>query len=123
MRVMREYIEDEKSFLDEIKNFFIVFEGFSFDEKIKNLIKTVDRSYKRTLCKTILNSSCTFKKNLLHLPILFHFNLLYLPLLFFLSKNQIAQFFTFQITSNNNNGITKVQNLTEVSSTHMCSSF
>ena len=28
-----EYLENEKSFLDEIKNFFIVFEGLSFDEK------------------------------------------------------------------------------------------
>ena len=30
-----EYLENEKSFLDEIKTFFIVFEGLSFDEKIK----------------------------------------------------------------------------------------
>ena len=29
------YLKDEKSFLDEIKTFFIVFEGLSFDEKIK----------------------------------------------------------------------------------------
>ena len=29
-----EYLENEKSFLDEIKNIFIVFEGVSFDEKI-----------------------------------------------------------------------------------------
>ena len=28
-----EYLEDEKSFLDEIKTFFIVFEGLSFGEK------------------------------------------------------------------------------------------
>ena len=28
-----EYIENEKSFLDEIKTFFIVFKGLSFDEK------------------------------------------------------------------------------------------
>ena len=35
-----EYLENEKSFLDEIKNtLFIVFEGLSFDEKNKNLIK------------------------------------------------------------------------------------
>ena len=30
-----EYLENEKSFLDEIKNIFIVFEGLSFGEKIK----------------------------------------------------------------------------------------
>ena len=35
-----EYLEYEKSFLDEIKKtFFIVFEGLSFGEKRKNLIK------------------------------------------------------------------------------------
>ena len=35
-----EYLENEKSFLDEIKNtLFIVFEGLSFGEKNKNLIK------------------------------------------------------------------------------------
>ena len=28
-----EYLENEKSFLDEIKNIFIVFEGLSFDKK------------------------------------------------------------------------------------------
>ena len=28
-----EYLEKENSFLDEIKNFFIVFEGLSFCEK------------------------------------------------------------------------------------------
>ena len=28
-----EYIENEKSFLDEIKTFFIVFKGLSFGEK------------------------------------------------------------------------------------------
>ena len=33
-------LENEKSFLDEIKNFFKVFEGLSFGEKNKNLIKT-----------------------------------------------------------------------------------
>ena len=27
------YLENEKSFLDEIKTFFIVFEGLSFGEK------------------------------------------------------------------------------------------
>ena len=31
-----EYLKNEKSFLDEIKGFFIVFEGLSFGEKIKN---------------------------------------------------------------------------------------
>ena len=30
-----EYLEDEKSFLDEIKTFFKIFEGLSFGEKIK----------------------------------------------------------------------------------------
>ena len=30
-----EYFKKEKSFLDEIKIFFIVFEGLSFGEKIK----------------------------------------------------------------------------------------
>ena len=30
-----EYLENEKSFLDEIKNIFTVFEGLSFGEKIK----------------------------------------------------------------------------------------
>ena len=30
-----EYLENKKSFLDEIKTFFIVFEGLSFGEKIK----------------------------------------------------------------------------------------
>ena len=30
-----EYLENEKSFLDEIKTFFTVFEGLSFGEKIK----------------------------------------------------------------------------------------
>ena len=30
-----EYLENEKSFVDEIKNIFIFFEGLSFDEKIK----------------------------------------------------------------------------------------
>ena len=31
-----EYLENEKSFLDEIKNIFIVFQGHSFGENIKN---------------------------------------------------------------------------------------
>ena len=30
-----EHLENEKSFLDEIKTFFIVFKGLSFGEKIK----------------------------------------------------------------------------------------
>ena len=34
-----EYLENEKSFLDEIKTFFIVFKGLSFGEKIKKIIK------------------------------------------------------------------------------------
>ena len=32
-----EYLENKKSFLDEIKTFFIVFKGLSFGEKNKNL--------------------------------------------------------------------------------------
>ena len=31
-----EYLENEKSFLDEIKTFFIVFKGLSFGDKTKN---------------------------------------------------------------------------------------
>ena len=31
-----EYLGNEKSFLDEIKTFFIAFKGISFGEKIKN---------------------------------------------------------------------------------------
>ena len=38
-----EYLENEKSFLDL---FFIVFEGLSFDQKNKNLIKIGDISFK-----------------------------------------------------------------------------
>ena len=34
-----EYLETEKSFFDEIKTFFIVFEEPLFGEKNKNLIK------------------------------------------------------------------------------------
>ena len=30
-----EYLENEKSFLDEIKNIFTVFEGLYFSEKLK----------------------------------------------------------------------------------------
>ena len=30
-----EYLENEKSFLDEIKNIFMIFEGLPFAEKIK----------------------------------------------------------------------------------------
>ena len=30
-----EYLENEKSFLDEIKNIFTVLEGLSFSEKLK----------------------------------------------------------------------------------------
>ena len=30
-----EYLDNEKSFLDEIKIFFTVFEGISFGEKVK----------------------------------------------------------------------------------------
>ena len=43
-----EHLENEKSFLDEMKNiFFIVFEGLSFWEKIKLDKKTVDASFKK----------------------------------------------------------------------------
>ena len=35
-----EYLKNEKSFLDEIKTFFIIFEELSFGEKNKNLIKS-----------------------------------------------------------------------------------
>ena len=31
-----EYLENEKSFLDDIKNIFHIFKGLSFGEKIKN---------------------------------------------------------------------------------------
>ena len=34
-KIFFEYLENEKSFLDEIKTFSIVFEGLSFGEKIK----------------------------------------------------------------------------------------
>ena len=34
-----EYLENEKSFLDEIKTFFIVFKGLSYGDKNKNLMK------------------------------------------------------------------------------------
>ena len=34
-----EYLENEKSFFDEIKNICIVFEGLTFGDKNKNLIK------------------------------------------------------------------------------------
>ena len=39
-----EYLENEKSFLDEIKTFFVVFEGLSFGEN-KNLKKKADTSF------------------------------------------------------------------------------
>ena len=41
-----EYLKNKKSFLDEIKNILIVFEGLSFDEKIKNWWKIADTSFK-----------------------------------------------------------------------------
>ena len=31
-----EYLENQKRFLDEIKNIFIVFKGLSFNGKVKN---------------------------------------------------------------------------------------
>ena len=34
-----EYLENEKSFLDEIKTFLIVFKGLSYGDKNKNLMK------------------------------------------------------------------------------------
>ena len=36
-------ISRTKSFLDEVKAFFIVFEGLSFGEKNKNFIKIADK--------------------------------------------------------------------------------
>ena len=48
-----EYLENEKSFLDETKNhLFIVFKGLSVGEKILKNDKTVDTSFK-TLSKTL----------------------------------------------------------------------
>ena len=41
-----EHLEKEKSFLDEIKTFFTVFEGLSFGEKIKIWEKIVGTSFK-----------------------------------------------------------------------------
>ena len=40
-----EYLENEKSFLDEIKKHFSVFEGLSFGEKIKISEKIADASF------------------------------------------------------------------------------
>ena len=45
-----EYLKNEKSSLDDIKTFFIDFEGLSFGEKNKNLIKIADTSFKKLLC-------------------------------------------------------------------------
>ena len=42
-----EYLENEKSFLDETKAFFIVFEGLSFGKK--KIMKTADTSFKGTV--------------------------------------------------------------------------
>ena len=41
-----EYLENEKSFLDEYKAFFVVFEGLLFVEKNKK--KTADTSFKES---------------------------------------------------------------------------
>ena len=41
-----EHLDSEKSFLDEIKTFFITFEGLSFGEKIKISQKVVDTTFK-----------------------------------------------------------------------------
>ena len=57
-----EYLENEKSFLDEIKTSFIVFEGLSFGEKKKFLKKLLARQevlsksyliaqFKKVICK------------------------------------------------------------------------
>ena len=35
-----EYLEKKRSFINEIKNIFMVFEGLSFGEKNKNLIES-----------------------------------------------------------------------------------
>ena len=40
-----EYLENEKSFFDEIKSIFIVFEGLLFGEKNKKMMKIVDASF------------------------------------------------------------------------------
>ena len=43
-----EYLENKKSFLDDIKTFFIVFEGLSFGEKKKKKkSKIADTSFKQ----------------------------------------------------------------------------
>ena len=42
-----DYFENERSFFDEIKTFFIVFEGLSFGEK--KLIKIADTSFKKVV--------------------------------------------------------------------------
>ena len=41
-----EYLENENSFLDEIKTFLIVFEDLSFDQRIKIWQKVADTSFK-----------------------------------------------------------------------------
>ena len=43
-----EYLENEKSFFDDIKTFVFVFEGLLFGEKIKKLIKIADTSSKKS---------------------------------------------------------------------------
>ena len=57
-----EYLENEKSCLDEIKTFFTVFEGLSFGEKIKIWLKIADTSFKCQPYKMVKysnNSSAT----------------------------------------------------------------
>ena len=50
-----EYLENKKSFLDEIKTFFIAFEGLSFDEKKKIIWeKIADTSFKGRIILAII---------------------------------------------------------------------
>ena len=48
-----EYLENEKSFLDEIKTFFTVFEGLSLGEKTKNWQKIADTSFNQKVVMVV----------------------------------------------------------------------
>ena len=50
------YLENEKSFLDEIKTTIVVFEGLSFGEKSKFVKKIANTSFKEVLCNLFLIS-------------------------------------------------------------------
>ena len=52
-----EYLKNEKSFLDEIKNIFIVFEGLSFHEKSK-----FDKKWWTQVLSDHINQKKTFYK-------------------------------------------------------------